>query len=122
MAKVLVVDHDADILQVVDVLLTMKGFTVNKLSSAKKVVEEVQSFKPDVILLDIHPGGQDGRQICLELKSPGSPFRHIPVILFSTMKNIIIEYPECEAIDFVPKPFDAIELVEKIKKLTNAAS
>ena len=68
MARVLIVEPDADILEIVDILLTMNGFTVIKASNAKKAIAEIQSAKPDVILLDIQPWANDTRQICKELK------------------------------------------------------
>ena len=118
MAKVFIVEPDVDILEIVDVLLTVKGFTVIKASNVKKAIEEIQSVKPDVILLDIQPWAHETRQICKELKSPESPFKQIPLILLSTLA---VEYPECQAIDVVSKPFDTNELVEKIKKFTHAS-
>lgn len=114
--KVLVVDDDLDILEVVNLLLSMNGFIVKTLSRTERLHEEASSFNPGLILLDINIKGYDGREICKQLKSPSSQFRHIPVILFSAMNNLEFSYPECEANDFVAKPFESIELVRKIKK------
>jgi DNA-binding response OmpR family regulator len=118
MKKVLIVDDDADILEIVGLLLSTHGFRVTLLPTARDIFQTVKSVCPDVVLLDINIGGLDGRQICKQLKSKESVFNHIPVILFSAMHDLKETYPECDAIDFIPKPFDAHNLVEKIKKHT----
>lgn len=121
MAKILIVDDEVEILEVVSLLLTMHGFTVQKLSDAGKAVSEINTFNPDVVLLDVNLSGYDGRKICKQLKSADSAYKDIPIILFSAMHDLHLTYPECEATDFISKPFDNNKLVEKIKKYTKAA-
>jgi DNA-binding response OmpR family regulator len=116
MKKVLIVDDDVDILEIVGLLLTSHGFLVTLLPNAREIFQTVKSLSPDVIVLDINIAGVDGREICKQLKSKESIFNHIPVILFSAMHDLKDTYPECDATDFIHKPFDAHDLVEKIKK------
>lgn len=116
MKKVLIVDDDVDILEIVGLLLTRHGFWVTLLTNAREIFQTVKSVGPDVIVLDINIAGLDGRDICKRLKTNESVFNHIPIILFSAMHNLAETYPECDATDFISKPFDSHDLVEKIKK------
>lgn len=116
MIRVLVADDDADILQIVEVVLALKGFEVKPVSRGEDILQEAAAFKPDVILLDVNLSGQDGMRICKELKSHLHGFRHIPVILFSAMYNLTEKLSECGADDFLAKPFDNDQLVDIILK------
>jgi DNA-binding response OmpR family regulator len=121
MAKVLVVDDNIYILELLNYLLTRHGFTVQNLLNGKGTIEQLQTFKADLILLDISLSGCDGREICKQLKSHGSQFKDIPVILFSSMSDLEEKYLECKADDFIQKPFNTVDLVAKIRKYTIAA-
>lgn len=118
MAKVLVVDDDRDILDMVELLLSTKQYTVQSVFNGDEVTQITKTFLPDVILLDVNLGGHDGRIICKQLKTDLIS-KHIPVILFSATPGLANTYPECEASDFLAKPFDADELFEKIEKHMN---
>jgi len=114
MGKVLVVDDDKDILTVVKILLTNKGFSVDVTDKWEKTFEKIETFNPDVILLDIALSGQDGREICKRLKAAEST-KHISVVLFSANHNMIQSVAECKANDFIAKPFETEDLVKKIR-------
>ena len=116
MIKVLIADDDLDILEAVEMILVTKGFEVAKIGNGHKVIDSVKQFKPHVILLDINISDIDGREICKELKRPDSPYKDIPIVLFSAMHNLKDTYSECLASDFIGKPFDSNELVNKLKK------
>ena len=115
MAKILIVDDDKDILEVVKLLLTTHDYIVQTIFDPEETLEQIRTFNPDVILLDVNIGQHDGREICKQLKSE-TTIKHIPVILFSAMPGLEEAYPECEATDFIEKPFDAFELIKKIEK------
>jgi CheY-like chemotaxis protein len=121
MATVLVVDDNFYILELLETLLSLHGFTVQKLLNATDIHEQLKSLNPDVILLDISLSGCDGTEICKQLKSDDSPFKHIPVILFSSTSDLELKYPECDANDFIQKPFNTANLIAKIKKYTETA-
>lgn len=65
-------------------------------------------------MLDIKPGTVDGRNITNRIRSNVTT-RHIRVILFSAMNGIDKNLPECLNDDFIPKPFDVNELINKIQ-------
>lgn len=113
MKKILVVDDDIDILNVVQLVLDANGFKVFGTPNWQQINTHIDAFKPDLILLDVSLGTQDGRNICKQLKSNNNT-KHIPVILFSANHNIEKSLPECLADNFISKPFDINDLVEGI--------
>jgi DNA-binding response OmpR family regulator len=115
MAKILIIDDDKDILEVVQLLLTTKGYDVQTIFNAEETLDKIKSFNPEVILLDVNIGQHDGREICKLLKSVGT-IKHIPVILFSALPGLEHTYPECEATGYIAKPFDANHLFETIER------
>lgn len=114
MAKILVIDDDVDILSVMEILLTMQGYTVEATSRGETVFERVASFEPDLILLDVLISGHDGRVICKKLKADEET-KDIPVIMFSAHPGAAASIQEYGADDFVSKPFDVEHLLEKVK-------
>ena|SRR5450432_1397071 len=114
MYKILVVDDDTDILSVMEILLTMKGFQVEVTAKGENTFLKIETFKPDIILLDVLISGQDGRTICRKLKS-NKETMHIPVIMFSAHPGAAATIAEYGADDFIAKPFDVGKLVQKLK-------
>src|SRR5665213_1409223 len=113
MARILVVDDDTDILSVMEILLTMKGFEVQVTSKGENTFPKIESFKPDLILLDVLISGHDGRVICKKLKSDKET-SHIPVIMFSAHPGAAASIAEYGANDFIAKPFDVNNLMKKV--------
>ncbi len=116
MSKVLVVDDDADLLEMVDIALSKQGFTTSTINNGKHFFNKVESFRPDIILLDIFLGDADGRKLCHRLKETATS-QDIPVILYSAghVSGSSIERSLANA--FVSKPFEIKHLVAKIKSL-----
>jgi DNA-binding response OmpR family regulator len=113
MPKILVVDDDSDILSVMETLLTMKGFEVKGIANGGYIFPVIGTFKPDIILLDVLISGQDGRTICKKLKS-NNETRLIPVIMFSAHPGAAAAIAEYGADDFIAKPFDVSNLLQKV--------
>lgn len=120
MSKVLVVDDDKDILEVVELLLTLHNYTVKTTFRAGDTFNEIKKFKPDLILLDVNIAGADGREICKLLRTIKET-ENIPVILFSATPGLEQSQHICGATDFITKPFDISDLIKKIEKHLNAA-
>ncbi len=121
MKKILIVDDDKEILMIVELLLNVHGYKVQSIFDPSDITKDVKTFRPDVILMDINMGKHDGREICKLLKSD-TLIKAIPVILFSAMHNLQETHRECEATDFIAKPFDSMELIKIIEKHLKAAA
>ncbi|MEO7292946.1 MAG: response regulator [Ginsengibacter sp.] len=121
MKKILIVDDDKDILMIVELLLNAHGYKVQTIFDPTDIVEDVKRFRPGVILMDVNIGQHDGREICKTLKSDAL-VQSIPIILFSAMHNLQETHRECEATDFIVKPFDSLELIKIIEKHLKSAA
>lgn len=119
MAKILVVDDEMELLNIVKLLLCKIGHTVTGLCNAKDILKSAKKFMPDVILLDVKLSGRDGRELCKQLKS-NIFVKKIPVILFSAVLGIKETYQKFNASDFISKPFDCDELIKTIEKYIKA--
>lgn len=113
MPKILVIDDDVDILSVMEILLSMKGFNVEVTAKGENTFPKIESFKPDLILLDVLISGYDGRVICKQLKA-NEVTRHIPVIMFSAHPGAAATIADYGADDFISKPFDVNNLLKKV--------
>ena len=115
MAKILIIDDDKDILEIVKLLLTMHNYSVLGIFDADEILAQINFFEPDLILLDIDLGNYDGRKICKQLKTH-KIYKNIPVILVSANDQLKETYAECKACDFITKPFDIYHLMKKIEE------
>ena len=117
MKKILVVDDDVDVLNVVDLVLTHHDFLVKTTSKWQSISETIKAFNPDLILLDIDLRGADGGDICKKLKQ-SKKTRQVPVILFSILmpEEYLIA---SNAQGFLIKPFETTHLLEMIKHNLN---
>lgn len=115
--KILIADDDPAILDSVQMLLRFSGYEVDPVLN-QNILEEVIAKPPDIILLDIWMSGQDGRELCRDLKN-NAQTKKIPVILISAGKNIKKSLQKAGADDFIAKPFEMKELLLKIKKYTS---
>ena len=112
MKKILIVDDDEDILDIVSCLLTLNGFNVKTHSTGFDVPDVVLHYHPNLILLDIRLPGKLGTEICKELKQLNS---ELPIILFSANAEKGKAIAISNANDFIEKPFDIKNLIDTIK-------
>lgn len=110
MKKILVVDDDEDILEVVKWILTSHGFDVHTHPTGLNVPEVVMKYVPDIILLDIRLPGKSGTEVCKELKQTYPT----PIILFSAHIKEAQALAICHADAFIQKPFEMKQLVNTI--------
>ena len=121
MYRILAVDDDKDILDVLQLILEDSGYDVETLSDGKYLFERIKTHAPDLILLDIMLGNLDGRELCKDVKLSVDT-KQIPVILVSASHNVdgVKDVNGCPDA-FVAKPFDIYELLETIKVHLTAA-
>ena len=81
-AKILVIDDEPEITEIVETFLIEAGYKVAVENTSDSAVARAKAFNPDVILLDIMMPGQDGYSICQELKADPA-YANIPVIFLT---------------------------------------
>jgi excisionase family DNA binding protein len=112
---VLVVDDDARVRELVRVNLEAAGYSVREAERAEEALSVVEQEEPHLVLLDVVMPGTDGWQLLQRMQE-----RHgsIPVIMFSgKLEDDAAEAARRGADDFIGKPFDPQQLVERAKLL-----
>jgi CheY-like chemotaxis protein len=112
--KIMVVDDNPGILDAIGIMLEFEGYQVQGELNGDMLLTMENEF-PDLLLLDIWMSGTDGRDICKHLKQKQNT-RNIPIVLVSASKDIEHSAMEAGADDFLAKPFEMDDLLEKIKK------
>jgi two-component system, OmpR family, alkaline phosphatase synthesis response regulator PhoP len=114
MLRVLVVDDEPAIRQLLQYNLSQAGFEVHTLDSGQSVVQWVRGNKPDLVLLDVMLPGQSGFEICQEMRRQGMS---TPVIMLTARDDEIerVLGLEIGADDYVTKPFSPREVVARVR-------
>ncbi len=111
----MVADDDPGIVDAICMMLDFEGYEVSSTVNGATVVDMKDEF-PDLLVLDIWMSGQDGREICRHLKKDGST-KNIPVLMISASKDIQQSALDSGADDFLAKPFEMDDLLQKIDTL-----
>lgn len=114
MKKILVVDDDVGILDAMKYTLEDAGYMVSTIADGN-VVLQMKKREADVLLLDIWMSGTNGADICIRLKKQETT-KNMPIILVSANNNTEKIAKECGADDFLSKPFEISDLLDKVAK------
>ena len=117
--KILVVDDDEGIVEVVQIVLEGEGYQVHTSIDGERL-NHLGTDAPDLILLDVLLAGMDGRDICRSLKSNKATC-HIPVIMLSAHSDASKVADSGGADDFLEKPFDVDVLINIVAKHLSSA-
>lgn len=111
--KILIVDDDNNIAELISLYLTKECFETMIVNDGESALSAVDSFKPNLMLLDLMLPGIDGYQVCRELRSSSQ----VPIIMLSAKGEIFDKVLGLElgADDYMIKPFDSKELVARVK-------
>ncbi len=114
--KILVVDDELPITELLDMALTFEGYEVQVAGNGRDALEAVKTFKPDLMVLDIMMPGLDGLQVLKRLREE----RNETPILFLTAKDALedrVEGLRLGSDDYVTKPFSLAELTARIEAI-----
>ena len=114
--RILIIEDDEDILQVLETVLEYNDFTVKGLSRTNDILKSVSEYSPDLVLTDYLLSGTNGGKICQQIKS-NKDTCHIPVILISAYPELASSLGNFGFDAFITKPFDINMLVRKINQL-----
>ena len=111
--KILLVDDDPNIRQLVRLYLEKEGLDVTEADRGDTALKEFKAAPPNLMLLDVMLPGMDGWQVCREVRKVSN----IPIIMLTAKDETFDKVLGLElgADDYVVKPFDAKELVARIK-------
>lgn len=111
--RILVVDDDTNISELIMLYLTKECFEVKCVEDGESALQAVKTFSPNLILLDLMLPGMDGYQVCREVRKEYAT----PIIMLSAKGEIFDKVLGLElgADDYIIKPFDTKELVARVK-------
>jgi DNA-binding response OmpR family regulator len=115
--RVLIIENDQDIRGIVDFILQEQGFETLSIPEPEGLSELV-NFCADLILLDEFINNRPGHRLCRKIKQIPA-LAAIPVIILSTANDIELIAAECEANDYLSKPFDVEVIVDKVVRMVN---
>lgn len=117
MKRILVVEDDPDILEVIQLTLELNNYKVFPLMTGRPVFRIIADFKPHLIIMDIRLDGMDGRAILKEIRSRPAT-ADIPVLLASAdFSEDYIMREHLHESDYMTKPFDISVMLKKIDML-----
>ncbi len=116
-AKILVVDDEPDMVDIVELTLTQAGFEVSKAYGGKECLEKASKEDYDLIILDIRMPGMDGWETLRKLKEKKITDR-ARVIILTVEKGPGVEIFGLQDVvsDYITKPFDREKLIKHVKK------
>ena len=111
--KILIVDDDNNIAELISLYLTKECFDTMIVNDGESVMPAMETFAPNLILLDLMLPGIDGYQVCREVRAQYS----VPIIMLSAKGEVFDKVLGLElgADDYMEKPFDSKELVVRAK-------
>ncbi|MBO5242601.1 MAG: response regulator transcription factor [Lachnospiraceae bacterium] len=111
--KILIVDDDENIAELISLYLTKECFETQIVYDGESALTAFETFRPNLILLDLMLPGIDGYQVCREIRSSSST----PIIMLSAKGEVFDKVLGLElgADDYMEKPFDTKELVARVK-------
>lgn len=115
MKKILIFDDDKSILEVFTIIFAENGYDVEISETSHDIIERVEAFKPDLILMDNWIPEIGGIE-ALKLLRNHQDFKNIPVIYVSANSDIASLAKKAQANDYIAKPFDLTELETKVEK------
>ena len=114
---VLVVDDDPVIQKLLQVNFEMEGYAVITASDGLEGLEMARQERPDAIVLDVMMPKMDGLEVARTLKADEST-RSIPILLLSAKAQAAdVQAGKDVADDYITKPFDPLELLERVSRL-----
>ena len=111
--KILIVDDDNNIAELISLYMTKECFETKIVNDGESALSAVESFQPNLVLLDLMLPGIDGYQVCREVRAKNS----VPIIMLSAKGEVFDKVLGLElgADDYMEKPFDTKELIARIK-------
>ncbi len=111
--RILIVDDDNNIAELISLYLIKECFETMIVNDGESVMDALQEFNPNLILLDLMLPGMDGYQVCREVRARYS----IPIIMLSAKGEVFDKVLGLElgADDYIEKPFDSKEMVARVK-------
>jgi DNA-binding response OmpR family regulator len=117
--RVLVIDNDVAVTDMLRVILEPKSFEVVSSSSAEEGINAARQLNPDVVVLDLFMPGTDGWEVCREIRK----FSKVPILVLTAMSKpgMVVQALNEGADDYLIKPVASSVLIAHLRNLTRRA-
>jgi DNA-binding response OmpR family regulator len=115
MAKIMIVDDDPEISNLLQITMESLGHTIKICDNGREVIDSLKEFKPDLMILDVMLPGVDGYSIATSISQDES-LSKIPIIVLSALepsRSLFVKFNQVVA--FLTKPFNTDDLFEAVK-------
>jgi DNA-binding response OmpR family regulator len=112
--KVLIIDDDSEILDVLTECFTDEGFEVRAVAHVDDIFDLIDGFHPNVVITDYILAGINGGEFCTQIKMA---YQNLPVVILSAYPKVMLSLGTYNSDLFVPKPFDIYALVRVVNEL-----
>ncbi|WP_345799168.1 MtrAB system response regulator MtrA [Nocardioides sp. YIM 152315] len=111
--RILVVDDDAPLAEMLTIVLRQEGFGSRMVTRGDEALEAFRAYRPDLVLLDLMLPGKDGIDVCKEIRAESG----VPIVMLTAKGDTVdvVVGLESGADDYVVKPFKPKELVARIR-------
>jgi DNA-binding response OmpR family regulator len=116
-AKVLIVDDEPNIVVSLQFLMRKAGYETGVARDGDEALSEVESFRPDLVLLDVMMPRRDGYEVCRELRSSGWDDLKIVMLTAKGRETEVAKGFDLGADAYVTKPFSTADLVDTVARL-----
>jgi len=116
--RLVCIEDDLELVDILKIILKHRGYKVTGATTGYEGLETLRRVKPDLVLLDLMMPDMDGWEVYRQMKADAD-LCHIPVIIVTAdgqSLNRFLALKVTKADDFVVKPFDVHELVQRIEK------
>lgn len=121
MKRILIVEDEQDLVNILDLLLSEEGYQVTQTRSAEEALQFCEGSTPDLILSDIKMGQMDGMTMLEQMRTMAK-LQHIPFIFISATgdASLIAKAKSLGATAYFTKPFDLDEVLQTVRTLVPA--
>lgn len=113
--QIMIVEDNDEIREMLEFLLQSEKYVVRSFADASAFRAQIGNVRPDALIFDVTLPDGNGLDLCKELRSDPATV-HLPVIIMSASGDLSALSRECQADDFISKPFDIYDFICRVKK------